>query len=69
MAEREDSIHIRIKIDVDEEDRAFQENLASNLAKADEQRGVKKVQEGEEVNEQTQKEIAKIEQEIKEIEQ
>ncbi len=67
MAEREDSIHIKIKIDVDEEDRTFQENLASNLAKADEQRGVKKVQEGQEVNEQTQKEIEKLEQEIKKV--
>ena len=69
MAEREDSIHIRIKIDVDEEDRAFQENLASNLAKADEQRGVKKVQEGEEVNDETEKEIEKLEQEIKKVQE
>ncbi len=67
MAEREDSIHIKIKIDVDEEDRAFQENLASNLAKADEQRGVKKVQKGEETSEETQKEIEKLEQEIKKV--
>ena len=69
MAEREDSIHIKIKIDVDEEDRAFQENLASNLAKADEQRGVKKVQKGEETSEETQKEIEKLEQEIKKVQE
>ena len=69
MAEREDSIHIKIKIDVDEEDRAFQENLASNLAKADEQRGVKKVQKGEETSEETQKEIENLEKEIKKVQE
>lgn len=36
MADREDSIHIRIKIDVDEADKQFTEDLASNLAKSDE---------------------------------
>ena len=36
MADREDSIHIRIRFDVDEEDRAFTDNLASNLVKTDE---------------------------------
>jgi len=69
LAEREDSIHIKIKIDVDEEDRAFQENLASNLAKADEQRGVKKVQKGEETSEETQKEIENLEKEIKKVQE
>lgn len=38
MADREDSIHIKIKIDVDEEDKAFQNNLASNLSRADEEK-------------------------------
>jgi hypothetical protein len=36
MADKEDSIHIRIKIDVDEADKQFTEDLASNLAKSDE---------------------------------
>ena len=68
MAEREDSIHIRIKIDVDEEDKLFTENLASNLAKSDEERVVQKVREGDDkVPEDIEKEIKQLEDEIKEI--
>ena len=40
MADREDSIHIKIKIDVDPADKEFIENLSSDLAQADEQ-GIK----------------------------
>lgn len=68
MAEREDSIHIKIKIDVDEEDKSFTENLASNLAKTDEQQAVKKIREqGTKVSEDVENEIKNLEDEIKEI--
>jgi len=36
LADREDSIHIKIKIDVDPQDKEFVENLSQNIAKADE---------------------------------
>lgn len=68
MADREDSIHIRIKIDVDAEDKAFVDNLSSEIARADEQRGKK--ESGREIRtdeEQTDKEIQELEKEIKEI--
>jgi len=69
LADREDSIHIRIKIDVDEADKEFTENLAANLAKADEQQAVKKVRtELEETPEETQREIEKLESDIAAIE-
>jgi hypothetical protein len=69
LADREDSIHIRIKIDVDEADKEFTENLASNLAKADEQQAVKKARtELEETPEETQREIDKLEEDIAKIE-
>lgn len=42
MANREDSIHIRIKIDVDIEDKQFLENLSSQMARADEQKLLQK---------------------------
>ena len=42
MANREDSIHIRIKIDVDTEDKQFIENLSSQMARADEQKLLQK---------------------------
>lgn len=45
MVDREDAIHIRIKIDVDEEDKQFTENLASNLAKTDEEKTIQKIRE------------------------
>jgi hypothetical protein len=69
LADKEDSIHIRIKIDVDEADKEFTENLASNLAKADEQQAVKKARtELEETPEETQREIDKLEEDIAKIE-
>jgi len=37
LVERVDSVHIKIKIDVDEESKAFAENLSSGMARADEQ--------------------------------
>jgi len=37
LADREDSIHIRIRIDVDAEDKAFVENLSSEIGRVDEQ--------------------------------
>ncbi len=35
MADREDSVHIKIKIDVDPQDKEFIENLSSEMARAD----------------------------------
>ena len=43
MADREDSIHIKIKIDVDESDKEFVESLSSDIARADEQQTAKKI--------------------------
>jgi len=42
LAERVDSIHIKIKIDVDPADKEFIENLSSDLAQADEQKTIQK---------------------------
>ncbi len=67
MADREDSIHIRIRIDVDEEDKEFTENLASNLAKSDEQQTIKKIRENGAVPEDIETEIKDLEKEIAEI--
>ncbi|KKL05801.1 hypothetical protein LCGC14_2602380 [marine sediment metagenome] len=36
MADRVDSVHIKIKIDVDPQDKEFIENLSSEMARADE---------------------------------
>ena len=69
MADREDSIHIRIKIDVDAEDKAFIDNLSSDLARADEQRLVKR-ETGRGIRtdeEQIDQEIQELQKEIKEI--
>ena len=41
MVERVDSVHIKIKIDVDPQDKEFIENLSSEMARADEKRLVK----------------------------
>jgi hypothetical protein len=69
LADREDSIHIRIKIDVDEADKQFTDDLAANLAKADEQQAVKTVREGlQETPEEIQNEIDKLEGDIEKIE-
>ena len=43
MADREDTIHIKIKLDVDEEDRKLISNVSEDLAKTSEQQGVSKV--------------------------
>jgi len=85
LADREDSIHIRIKIDVDAQDKQFIENLSSEMAKADEQKLRQKQPSKEEPqekpdkkeiqkevqteNEQTQKEIDDLEKEIKIIQE
>jgi len=37
LVDKEDSIHIKIKIDIDADDKAFIENLSSEIARADEQ--------------------------------
>ena len=68
MADREDSIHIRIKIDVDEADREFVENLSSDIAKADEQQGIKKAKKSGAPSTETQNEIENLEKEIKKLE-
>ena len=81
MADREDSIHIRIKIDIDTEDKEFIENLSSEMARADEQKLLERETPTEQREEpskeiqrevksdqqQTDKEIADLEKEIKEI--
>jgi len=63
---REDSIHIRIKIDIDTEDRAFIENLSTEIARADEQRLIKREPEKKVDIEarMLEEEIQKIEDEI-----
>jgi len=65
LADREDSIHIRIRIDVDEGDKLFTENLASNLAKSDEEKSVQQVREAGEMPENVEAEIKQLEKEIK----
>lgn len=77
MAEREDSIHLRIRIDVDEEDKLFTENLASNLAKTDEEKVAQQVRDvsekdydptptfSEHVKKYLKEEIKKINKEIR----
>ena len=67
MADREESIHIRIKIDVDAEDKEFTENLASNLAKTDEQRATSKAAGEGATDEETEREIESLKDEIQEI--
>ena len=69
MADREDSIHIRIKIDVDAEDKEFIDNLSSKLARADEQKLLKGESQREikSEKEQIDQEIDDLEKEIKEI--
>lgn len=67
MADREDSIHLKIRIDVDEDDKAFTENLASNLAKTDEEKVAQQVREAGEIPENVEAEIKQLENEIKEI--
>ena len=77
MADREDSIHIRIKIDVDAEDKAFVDNLSSEIARADEEKAtqqIRKVSEkdydptptfSEHVKKYLKEEIKKINKEIR----
>ena len=65
MVDREDSIHIRIRIDVDEEDKLFTENLATNLAKTDEEKIAQQVKEAREIPEDIETEIKQLENEIK----
>ena len=77
MADREDSIHLKIRIDVDEDDKAFTENLASNLAKTDEEKVAQQVREvserdklepgdfSEHVKKYLKEEIKKINKEIR----
>ena len=68
MVEREDAIHIRIKIDVDAEDKELIQKLSSDLATADAQ-GIGKTSEKTIVSkeEQTDEEINDLEDEIKQI--
>lgn len=69
LAEREDAIHIKIKIDVDAEDKAFVESLSSDIAKADEQKiSTKSQRQVKSTDEQTEQEIKDLQKEIKEIE-
>ena len=70
MADREDSIHIKIKIDVDPADKEFIENLSSDLAQADEQKIIQKQSQREVTteDEQTNREIKELKKDIKDIE-
>ncbi len=70
MADREESIHIRIKIDVDEQDKAFIDNLSSELAQADEQKITQKQSQREVTtdDEQTDREIKELKKDITDIE-
>jgi len=52
LVDRVDSVHIKIKIDVDPQDKEFIENLSSEMARADEIR-VKEVDIKEEKPEDT----------------
>ncbi|MCK5345229.1 MAG: hypothetical protein KAR20_17590, partial [Candidatus Heimdallarchaeota archaeon] len=61
MADREDTIHIKIKLDVDEEDRELISNVSEDLAKTGEQQGISKV-----TRKGTQTEAQKIQAEEKE---
>lgn len=67
MADREDSIHIKIKIDVDESDKEFVENLSSEIARADEQRVSRPQRQVKSEQDQTDQEIIDLENEIKDI--
>jgi hypothetical protein len=67
LADREDSIHLRIKIDVDAEDKEFTENLASNLARTDEQQAISKAAGEGAPDEETERDIESLKDEIKEI--
>ena len=67
MADREDSIHLRIKIDVDAEDKEFTENLATNLARTDEQQAISKAAGEGATDEETEREIQTLKDEIEEI--
>ena len=59
MADREDSIHIKIKIDVDPQDKEFVENLSADIARADKQQVTKKQAKQETIpaDEKTEQEI------------
>jgi len=48
LVERVDSVHIKIKIDVDEESKVFAENLSSGMARADEEKIKKQAERKEE---------------------
>lgn len=69
MVEREDAIHIRIRIDVDPKDKEVIEQLSSELAKADE-RGITKTSQRSIISkeDQTDQEIDDLEEEIKKLE-
>jgi hypothetical protein len=68
LANREDTIHIKIKLDIDEEDKQIITNVSEDLAKTDEQ-GIKKVatEPPTEEEQRIQDEIDKLEKEIKKI--
>ena len=70
MADREDSIHIKIKIDIDPQDKEFVENLSTDLAKADEQQVISKQSQREvkTEDEKTDRDIKELKKDIKTIE-
>ena len=69
MVDREDTIHIKIKLDIDEDDKALIENVSENLEQTDEQQGIKQVskQGTSREDEQLQREINNLEKDIKEL--
>lgn len=67
MVNREDTIHIKIKLDIDETDKQLISDVSENLAKTDEQ-GITPVSQGKTAeDEQLQREIDAIEKEIKQL--
>lgn len=69
MADKEDSIHIKIRIDVDEKDKQFVENLSQDIAKSDETRVTKKQKKQELIGPPTKDEFEtrELEKRIKDI--
>ena len=67
MVERVDSVHIKIKIDVDEESKAFAENLSSGMARADEEKIKKQAERKEQIEKDSYKGVLSVNVEIDEL--
>jgi len=68
LVNREDTIHIKIKLDIDENDKQLITDVSENLAKTDEQKVTKQSSQGKTAeDEQLQREIDQIEKDIKNL--